>query len=166
MHIQWPQNADEVLTFPAIGILPGEGQHIPIGLSPAIDETTIDTYGMGTVLWRLWEYQEDLQLELWASSPAERAAMVQGIELALSPSENVSNLRLRMDNYFGTSACFTLLGAIRVEDGDAAKERRRALMRVRMRYEILRLGRYNRLMPTASVSVLTPDEELPEGSIS
>lgn len=159
-HIEWPENVENI-HYPSIGVLAGDSDHDPIGLSPVVDESTKDRFGCGTALWRLWDYKEVLQLEVWASSRAERRALVEGLQQALSPSESVSNLRLLLPTYFNQRASYTLLGAIRADDG-AAKNRRRAVLRMELRYDVVRLARYapmSTFFTTQVVDADTPDND-------
>ena len=150
-YTEWPENMVD-LTFPSIGVVPSEPELRPIGLAPVIDETTKDQFGIGTVVWRLWDYKEVLQLEVWASSPPERRALVEGLQQAFSPSENVSNLRLMLPTYFNQRASYTLTATTRVDDS-AVKNRRLARLRVELSYEIVRHARYAALVPAMFVGV-------------
>lgn len=159
-YVEWPENVEE-LKFPAVGVQSGDGQTMPIGLSPVIDDDSIDVYGKGTALWRLWDYHEPCALEVWATSRAERRALIAGIQQAFSPSMDVSNLRLTLPTYFNTLACYTLISVQRVDD-QAPKNRRLAVIRFDLQYEVVRHARYLPLDPTvymdvSDVHTSTPD---------
>lgn len=158
-HIEWPENVDD-LHFPSIGVASGESSMDPIGLAPVIDDSSVDVFGVGTALWRLWDYREVLVLEVWASSRAERRALVDGLQQALSPSDNVSNLRLILPRYYNTRATYTLEGVQRADEM-AAKNRRLAKLRVELRYDVVRHARYAPFHPETFVSMLGATDSLP-----
>jgi len=159
-----PENETE-LKLPSIGVVPARGEMIPAGFAPTLLEETRDRYGKGTVVRRLaTEWTERLQFEIWAGSKAERAAVITGLEAGLAPLEGVFGLRLRVPRYFHQTVIFTPL-AVTIDESQAEKNRRKALIEVEMRYELVHLVRYTTLRPQVVVDVADHDEPFDDGSI-
>jgi len=147
-------DAEKDLKFPAIAVIPGEGEHDSMGLGPPqLIEETADKFAPGTALLRLGEYIETITLEAWGSYRAERRALMVGLAQALRVLEQSYSLRLRLLNYYGCVAEFTLMKSRYVEDVDAALNRRRGWLMVGLRVPEVRLVNYTTLKPFVAVEV-------------
>lgn len=152
------------LLFPSIGILPGKGEKIPTGLTPYIEETTRDLFGVGTVLRSLaTDYREVLQLEVWAASRAERRAILAGLDALFSPTEDVYGLRLRIPAFFNSVATFTPTGK-QIDESTANTNRRKAMYEVELRYAEQHLVSYVPFTPSTVVDVEPPGVPFADGS--
>lgn len=161
------EGADKVddLVMPSIVALPtNRVARVVHSFGTNVMESTRDVYGKGTVLVDLGtSYTEVVPLELWATNSAERRALLAGMRVALSPTENRPSLKLRMPDYFDRVATFTLLGEIR-DDSDAALDRRKAQIDVDVRFQEVGLVNYVGFRPQLVVDVTddptaTVDEE-------
>lgn len=170
-HIDWPDAIDD-LKFPAAVVMPSRAVYDPIGLVAYVEEETRDVYAPGTVLQWQAEYQEVINLELWASKMPELRSMVAGIETAISPTEQMSGIRFRMPRYFNELVCFTLNRRENYGEADAARGARRLQLELQMRFNIVALVNADPFRPEVYVNVdydadtgqrfvLVPDPAIP-----
>lgn len=140
IFIEQPDNVEGV-DFPSIGILPARGQYESRGLGgadPDDDTTTVD----GLALLVPYDYSELIAVEGWGSKIAERRAIVAAIEVAIGCSEGSTDLRLRMDDYFGLAATFSLMERENIEDLETPRGRRRVHLFVQMRVPVVAAARF------------------------
>jgi hypothetical protein len=124
----------KVLKFPSIAFLPGVGSNEPIGLGPPkIMEETVDKFGDGTALVLASEFSEVFIVEVWASTRAERRALVAGISVALRSVEESYSTRIMLPDYYDQIAEFWLVETRYIDDPDVVRGRRRAHLMVGMR---------------------------------
>jgi hypothetical protein len=170
-HIDWPDSIDD-LRFPAAFVMPSRAKYDPIGLVAYIEEETRDRYAPGTVLQWQAEYQEVVNLELWASKMPELRSMVAGIETAISPTEQLSGIRFRMPMYFNELVCFTLNRRENYGEADAARGARRLQLEIEMRFTLVALVNADAFRPEVFTNVdydadtgrrffLVPDPAIP-----
>lgn len=141
IQIGWP-DYEKTENFPSVVLLHGAGEYNTIGLSGYVEEDTRDKYGIGTVVQWMSEYQEDVILEIWANKRAEMRSILAGIEVSLSPTEQMYGLRFTMPDYFGEFVCFTLGTRQEFDDADSAKNRRHARLTIEMRFTVVALVNY------------------------
>jgi len=140
------------LKFPSIAFLAGTGTIDPLGLgAPQLLEETLDRYGDGTAIVLASEYSERFTLEMWASSRAERRALVAGTSVALRGIEESYALRLSLPDYFDQVAEFSLEESRLIDDPDAVRNRRRAHLLVNMRMPEVFLVNVERFRALASL---------------
>jgi hypothetical protein len=159
-HVE-PPDAEQDLVFPSMVVTSqGEEKYDSPGLTSDVEEQSADVYGRGTVLQVQYEHQEEIVLEMWAASKPERRALLAGMQVSLSPTEQLYGLRLRMRGYYDQTVCFTALAASR-RDQDAVRGRRVAAMRIEMRFNVVRLVSYERAKqaPVAVEASHTEDVE-------
>lgn len=142
---EWPDD-DVDLVFPSIGVEPDLGNYESIGLGSYIREETRDQFGPGTVIQQQGEYIENLQVQIWASKKAERAALVQGIEDGMIPTEQRYGLYLKMPGYYNGAARFSLMSRKNIDE-EAAQGRRTALLTIELCFCVVRLVRCVDLRP-------------------
>lgn len=160
-HIEWPDSTSD-LVFPSIAIIPAPALYNAIGLVSYIEEDTRDLFAPGTVVQWQAEYEENIKLEIWASKSAERRAIIAGLEIALTPTEQMSGIRFYMPEYFNEPVCFILNGITLMDDIDAARNRRRAQLDINMRLNIVALVNYTTLAPSVQVNTdVDQDTNLP-----
>jgi hypothetical protein len=127
-----PDNIPD-LNFPALGMIPSRGIHNTYGLGPPdFIEDSFDTYGQGTALLLQGEYTERFQVEAWATHPAERQALLAGVQGALRVSQRSQALTLTLPDYFDRVATFRLDESQNVDDPDLVRNRRRGLLEVEL----------------------------------
>ena len=142
----------KVLKFPSIAILPGVGQNEPVGLGPPkVIEETADVFGLGTALVLESEYSETLTVEVWASTRAERRALVAGISVALRAVEDSYSTRIKLPEYFDQVAEFWLDETRYIDDPDVVRGRRRAHLMVGLRVPEVYLINVERFQGYATV---------------
>jgi hypothetical protein len=159
-HIEWPSSPRK-LTFPCIAVVHGDAEYDAIGLNSYLEEDTANRYGKGTVLQWQSEYQETLELEIWCSSKAVRRAILAGIETAMTPTESYSGLRFRMPGYYDELVVFELMGRKLYDDVDSARNRRRARLKVFMRFTVVALVNQTNFKPQGSGAVDVDEQGLP-----
>jgi hypothetical protein len=145
-HIEWPDNETK-LVDPSVVIMPSRADYDVIGMTSYLEEETRDVYGAGTVIQWQDEYVETVNLEIRASSRAERRAIMAGLETAFTPTEQMSGVRFKMPDYFGQLVCFVLNRREIMDDDASAKNRRRAQLEIQMRFNVVALVNYVSLQP-------------------
>lgn len=147
--IEWPDRPTD-LKLPCIIAVPGGGpaKYESLGIGTNFnDESTRDVYGHGTVLQRMTQYIELINLMVMTASRAERRSILQGLETQLSPTEFMAGLKLRMPEYFNRVACFTLSNRALLDTDEAPQGRRNGVMQIELRFETVALVNYTELQP-------------------
>ncbi len=154
---EYPENQDTAALFPRVVMLPGEAQYLPRGLSPIVFEHSRHRHGRDTVLVCAHEYREEFRLEVWATTRAQRHALVAGIEQMISaPLQETPGLRLRLPRYHDAVANFQLERRANVGDEDAVRRRRKSDITLSLRVDVLRLVNARTMQPVVEVRVLEP----------
>lgn len=118
---------------PALGMIPSRGIHNTYGLGPPdLLDDSFDVYGLGTALLLQGEYTESFQVEVWSSHPAERQALLAGVQGALRVSQRSQALTLTLPDYFDRVATFRLDESQNVDDPDVVRGRRRGQLMVEL----------------------------------
>ncbi len=152
-HIEWPDNVVDMVT-PSIVVVQGaNADYAVVGLDSYVEEDTVDAYAPGTVLQWQSEYTETFNLEIWASSKAERRAIIAGLEVALVPTEQMYGVRFRMPEYFDELVCFTLQRRRLMDTDSSARNRRIAQLEIEMRHNVVALVNYAPMMVQSVVQV-------------
>lgn len=160
-HIEGPEGGT-LLKFPSCVVLGSRADYDAIGLCGYVEEETVDQYASGTVVQWQAEYQETINLELWASEEPALRSMLAGVETAISPTEQMSGLRFRMPRYFNELVCFELNRRENYNDSDAARNRRRAQVEILMRFNTVALVNVSTLQPIITVATgFDPDTNIP-----
>lgn len=137
-HIEQPDGVVDMVT-PSIVVIPGPNADFnAIGLNGYVEEDSVDVYAKNTVVQWQSEYNERIQLEVWASSKAERRALLAGLEVAFTPTEQMYGLRFTMPEYFDELVCFSLFRR-RLDETDAGRNRRKAQLELEMRFTTVAL---------------------------
>jgi len=161
MYTEWP-DAEVELELPCIALIPGRGAYEPTALTPWVDERTRDVFGNGTVVQALGtDYSELFQLEIWAATRGERRALVRGLDMAMSPSEDSFGLKLKVPNLYDEIVYFTPMSSTIVDDQDSARNRRKARIEVQLRVPLARLITYTELDARVIVTTLDATESCP-----
>jgi hypothetical protein len=137
-YVEWPDSTADMVT-PSISVTDDRGDYDVIGLVSYIEEDTVDVYAPGTVLQWQAEYIETINLEVHASKKAERRAICAGLEIAFSPTEQMSGVRFQMPLYYDELVCFTMMRRENMDTEDSARNRRTAQIELQMRFNIVRL---------------------------
>lgn len=149
------------LDFPSIGMLPGLGSTDTGNLGPTdLIEESKDVYGLGTALLDQGWYAETFTIECWTNHPAEREAVLGGIEAALRMSDRSSALALTLPGYYGRIAQFSLESAQHVDDPAVIQGRRRGQIQVALGVQPVLLVNAVTLEPHVTVGVVTRDGSL------
>lgn len=150
--IEMPDDA-QTMPFPSIAVVNDIANYDVIGLVSYVEEDSLGAYGRGTVVQWMSEYVEDIQLEVWCNTKAERRAMLGGLETVFSPTEQQSGLRFRMPDYYGQLVCFELNNRKVVDEPDSQRHRRRATLGMKMRFNIVRLINATTMTPVVATAL-------------
>lgn len=154
IFVEQPDNIPD-LREPALGMIPSRGIHNTYGLGPPeFLEDTFDTYGLGTALLLQGEYTERFQVETWGGHPAERQALLAGVQGALRLSQRSQALTLTLPDYFDRVATFRLDESQNIDDPDVVRGRRRGLLEVELTVPEVLLVDAVTLRPAARVQVV------------
>jgi hypothetical protein len=155
IHIEWPDHED-AMQFPSVVMLStGPADYNAIGLTAYYEEATKDVYAPGTVLYWSSEYTENIALEIWCNTKAERRAIKAGLEIALVPVQQMYGIRFSMPDYFNELVCFSLDTSEVYDEADGARGRRRLRMMLEMRFNQIALVNYTTMTPIACVNAGT-----------
>ena len=146
--------------FPCITVVHNTAQYKVIGLTPYVEEDSLDQWGPGTVVQWQDEYVEDIQLEVWCNMKAERRAILAGIETALSPTEQQAGLRFHMPDYYDEIVCFMLSTRRLVDNPDSLRKRRSATLGINMRFTVVALVNAVTMQPVMRLGDLGPGVSL------
>ena len=136
------------MPFPSISVVHDTANYAVIGLVSYVEEDSLDVFGRGTVVQWMSEYIEDIQLEVWCNTKAERRAILSCLETNMSPTEQQSGIRFRMPDYFNQLVCFELNTRKLIDTPDASKGRRSATVGIKMRFNVVRLVNAITMTPT------------------
>lgn len=122
--------------LPAIGVAPSSGTY-ERSISPL---TLIEQVDHDLRLVAFTEFEQQLNVELWASDPKERAYLGAMIEEALNPVDWMYGLRLVLPYYHGTTATYELKSCQYLDNSDDSVNRyRKALYVVEATITVYRL---------------------------
>ena len=122
--------------LPAIGVAPSTGTY-ERSISPI---TMIEQVDHDVRLVAFTEFEQEMQVELWASDPKERAYLSAMIEEALNPVDWMYGLRLVLPFYHGTTATYELKACQYLDNSDDSVNRyRKALFTVEATITVYRL---------------------------
>lgn len=150
------------LPFPSIAATDGPSETKPRGLAPQPDYASQDVFGAGTVLFVHGEREEVIPLEIWSSNHPELRGIVATVEAAFQPTQERIGFLMQLPDYFGQTARFMYERTEWVEEADAVKNRRKAIVHVFMSYDIVRLVNYVPMTPQMTVDTETPKFALPQ----
>jgi hypothetical protein len=111
---QWAEPEDNV-RYPALAVGAGQGTYVR-GFTP----DGYIKFDDGTQLEVITEFTQTLTLELWATDPRERAALVAMIESQLNPHSWQYGLRLVLPFYHRTSATYELVSTTYMDSAEDA----------------------------------------------
>lgn len=134
------------------------------GLNSYVLEDTRDKFGAGTVLQRVGEQTENLLVEVWCASRAQRRAIHEAYRAALSPTEFMSGVRFRMPDYYDQPVRFTHVTG-KVDDSRVGEGRYLLNLRVEMCFVVVVLTRYCEMIPVGEGDVLEGDDEAFEAEL-
>ena len=153
IHIEWPDN-EVNLRFPSIVFLSqGKANYDAIGLGTNLIEATADQFAPGTALQVQSEYTENFVIEIWAAKKPERRAILAGLEVALTPTEQMYGIRFTVPEYYDQVCRFTLNDREIFDEPDGALNRRRARLYLEMTINMVALVNYRRIEPLMKTDV-------------
>jgi hypothetical protein len=153
IHIEQPDNVVDVV-FPSIAIEAGVA-NTELPRTGFYDESSVDVYGKGTVLWVTGEHQETVSLHIFGSKRAERRALLSGLENSFSPVEEIGGMTLVCPTYYDQVACFSVISTHRPDDYDSSLNRREGIIQLDMRINIVQLVNYTMFSPNVITVVET-----------
>jgi hypothetical protein len=156
IHVYQPDDVKDVQMPFTIGIRPSKGTHETVNLGPAaVSEDTRDVFGPGTVLIDRAEWDEQIAIEVLAPKHAQRVALVNGLEEALTMWEESYALRLKLPDYYDQVAAFELVATEFIDDDPVFRNRRRADLYVNLAVSEVSLVRYVPFQPEVMLKVGT-----------
>jgi hypothetical protein len=144
------------MVYPSITCAGGPVEKTPHGFTPNPDATTVDVYGAGTVVVPMWTHSEEVTLHVYASQLGLLRGLMSMVEQMLVPADGVGGTLLVMPDYYGETARFTLTGSEWERDDGAIRNRRSAVHKVRLDFNVVRLVAYALMTPNVTVDVETP----------
>lgn len=98
------------------------------------------------------EFNQELQIDLWATDPKERSYLMALIEESLNPVDWMYGMRLRLPFYHNTTATYELLTSQYNDSSDEAMAKyRRALITVRSNMTVYRMLKFPDATPRADL---------------
>lgn len=161
IHVEMPDNVVD-LVHPSIAFEEASngGEHEVIGLTSYLAESTKDKFGKGTVLQVQNGYVENFKLWVFTDEKPMRRAMLSRLMNKLSPTEQMYGIRFRMPEYYDEMVCFTVNRSSRPDDVDSANRRRRGMLEVEMRFNMVALVNAAEVLQIATtVEVESSDED-------
>lgn len=160
IHIEQPDDPTK-LKFPAIGVVSSDGDHEEVALGgPPMIAPLGDVEGPAPGVFWLGDYIEEFALEIFASHIAERDAVIAGLQMAFLSSSESASLVLKIPNYFGATARFSLLRSQVIDETEALRGIRRALLSVRVIVPELISKRLPTMKPQIQLNVCTSAESV------
>lgn len=151
----WPE-PDRKMSYPSASVISTEATDLDAhNLTPTPLEETLDTFGAGTVLWKLHEAVEVLQVDFWTQSKPARKAIAAALPGLFAPGEDGARVLLAGSQIgFHRPVRATLLDFRRMDTPQAVYESERRLMaRIQCEVDAVELR---------CASVLTPQAVLAE----
>lgn len=153
-YVDWPESVQVLRTAEvSCAVIPGKVTYENIGLGNFVLEETKDKYLRGTVAMWMGCHVEQFQLEFWCANAPQARAIKAGMEVALSPVEQMAGIRFAMPAYFGQLVTFWLDGAQVIADEQGGRGRRRVRFDVAMRYNTTQLVNYVNMVPQVAATV-------------
>lgn len=153
MLIGWP-DFEEKLSFPSVVMLSGGKTNNDYPLTPYIDEDSFDVYGKGTVLQVLYEYNEPIILEAWATKKPELRGIMRAFEAMCMP-QGAGAIYMKAQNYFDRTARFMFTASQLQENATSAIGRRVGQIFFDLSINVVRLVNATTLTPVVQVIVDT-----------
>ncbi len=148
---------DEVdLPFPSIVAVDGPMENKGRGFQSAINPSSQDQFGAGTVLYTHGEHEEVVPLEIWSSTLPELRAIVAKIEQSFSPTQERTGFLLLLADYYMQTARYMYERTEWPDDASAVKNRRMARVHVFVSFDVVRLANYTTMLPQATLDTETP----------
>lgn len=142
MFVEQPE-ADITLAFPAIAVLPNNNAPEAEWLGPpvliddgrqGIEPATYEGFGDHTVLVQTAELSEEVILDMWFETRAQRRAVQAGLETSVLNTQ-AGPLYLTLPDYYDRIAVFTFKGSRRFDGDFAVKNRRELQVTLNLRVE-------------------------------
>jgi len=153
---EWPSFGDE-FRAPCASVLAMPGDDTDQQLVPEMLEETAGCHGDGTVLWKTEEMSIRFQVDFWAATKPQRAAIHAGLQAAFSPTEVRHGVMLPgVDEYWGLPVRAVLEAVERMmtkTDAEAGDWRLRTVIRCDV--DAVHLRRVTRLEPRV---IIDPDQ--------
>jgi hypothetical protein len=161
---EWP-NEDDELNQPCAAITTVTEERQAHNFVPTILESTWNTYGAGTVLWKTDECEILFQVDFWITNKAERQAIEAGLSEYFAPEEGRWGIMLEGPAAYWSQPIRYYLqrvdGHKRMDDSELVLGRdRKLLVRVVAQIDDLQLRRVSELDPQIRLSVNDGPSEL------
>lgn len=145
--------------LPAIGMAGGASEDELLHLGPPdVDDDTWGVAGPGTALAWIGDYRERVTVEVWAGSDDERSAVMRALRRAFRPADGLGTLALELADYHRVVARYELAGGQVIDDQDAARNRRRAVLQVDVEAQVVEVVGAAKMRPGVRVEVEGPGD--------
>lgn len=158
VHEEWAE-PEENAAYPSAAVyLQGSGAYEPRALTPALNPEQRLPPPDGRYLIIPAEYSVDVAVELWATDPEERTALIQMLEAAFNPVPWRFGFVLELPHYFNVRSTFTLSGMSIPDDGeDAIRRYRRALFTLHAQVPLITLFSFPDAKPMFDLQAVGTD---------
>lgn len=148
VHDEWAEPEENAVYPSAAVYLTGPGTYQPRALSPAINPNQRLPPPDNRYLVIPVEYQVDAAVELWATDPEERTALIQMLETGFNPVYWRSGFVLELPHYFNIRATFIATELNIPDDAeDAIRRYRRAIFTVQCQGPLVTLFSFPDMRP-------------------
>lgn len=142
---------EQNVAYPSAGVGAGRGEY-DRSFTPSV-AASFDS----ARLMAFSEFAQELNVELWASDPRERAYLVAMIEEGLNPVDWMYGMRLVLPHYHGTTATYELTASQYTDNAEDAMARyRKALFTIRGSVTAYRALTFPDAKPRLDLSVIDP----------
>jgi len=118
-----------------------------------------NTYDGESVLVEFGLYKETFNLEVWASSPVMRRAVLAGMDVAFAPTGDFAGMSFTLPNYFGVWCWFGLESTTRFDDANLASRRRYGVCEVELWVPMVQRVPIGYFQPRVRLKVNNPDAD-------
>lgn len=147
---------EDVAEFPSASVVAGVGTYHPIRFTPGAAGKDRLPEPDGRYLLQSSEFRLEMAVEVWATDPKERQALVAAVEDAMVPVDWLYGARLELPHYFGARADYQLVSMSYADDeAELMRRHRRAVFAVAASLPVLRLASF----PGARIRAVAEVEE-------
>lgn len=153
------EKADDMRTLelPFLVVDPKRGSQVedkpPLG-PPIVWE---NTYDGENVLIEIGLYRETFNLEVWASTPVARRAILAGMDIAFAPTGDFGGMSFTLPSYHGVWCWFGLNSTTRYDDAQVSSRRRYGVCEVELWVPLVHMVPIGFFKPRTMVHVDNPD---------
>lgn len=158
VHEEWAEPEEGAAYPSAVVLLRGPGIYAPRSFTPVLNPQQRLPPPDGRYLVIPAEFTQDLTVEIWATDPMERTALVQMCETAFNPVYWRYGFVLELPHYFNVRATYTLKDVtIPDSEDDALRRYRRAIFTLTAEAPLVTLFSFPDARPLFELRAVGPD---------